>query len=221
MRRTFASLAVAAIALGTIAANEAPVMPDPVDFTFHLHGDQEVPLSDDDGYATFGKLVMDTTAPTQANPQSRQLTNYVGGPNTKCSDNAFFPTWVGWIGNGTVKGDATLTIDVVGGLGGNVEVRIWADTAGGCNDANVLPFKSVVKALPMGNGKLTVTLPLDGLDPTSEMKLMIVPTATSPTSQARFVYDSTTYKATLSFSCQPDAIDSTKPKATDGTCRAF
>lgn len=196
------------------------ITPDPIDFTFHLHGNEAVPFTDDEMYAVAPVQVMDTTPPT-GDFQSRQLTNYVGGPNTACSQNGFFPTWEGFVGNGTIVGDATLDIDVVGGLGGPVEVRIWSDSpGGGCNDANVAPTVTTTANLPSGNGKLTVALPMDGIDPMWQLKVMILPTLLSPTSQARFLYDGAEYDATLSFTCQPDDVE-TQEDADAATCLPF
>ncbi len=208
MRRLTTTLLAAALPLTLLAftAGEGePVTADPMEFVFHLHGDSEVPLTDDEVYASSGNQVMDTLAPT-GDAQTRQLLNGVVSPNTNCSENALFPTWVGYIGNGTIVGDATLSIDVVGGTGGDVEVRVWTDTTGGCNDASVAPHITTMGTLPVGAGTMEVTIPTDGLDPLFEMKVMFVAADTSPTSQGRFVYDSAEFDATISFTCQPDEV---------------
>lgn len=220
MRRILATAATAALALTAVAAGEDPeFVPDPIEFTFHLHGDEATPISDDDVYATSGNQVMDTTAPS-GDFQSRQLLNYVGGPNTACSDNALFPTWVGYVGKGSVVGNATLEIDVVGSTGGPIDVRIWTDTGGGCNESNVAPHAVKRTNLPVGQGRLSVELPTNGLDPQFEMKVMIVPAATSPTAQGRFLYDGADYQATLSFTCQPDPVK-TEAELAGANCLPF
>ncbi len=193
------------------------VVPDPIDFVFHLHGDEGTAYTDDEVYATSGNQVMDTT-PAEGDFQSRQFLNYVGGPNGECSDNALFPTWTGYVGEGTIASDATLSIDVVGGLGGTVEVRLWTDTGGGCNEANVPPHAVTTANLPAGNGTFEVAVPAAGLDPTYELKVMLVPT--SPDAQGRLLYDGAEYDATLSFTCQPDAV-ATAEEAAEADCLPF
>lgn len=192
-------------------------VPAPIDFVFHLHGDEDIAWTDDEVYATSGNQLMDTT-PASGDYQSRQFLNYVRGPNPNCSDNALFPTWVGYVGEGTVVGDATLSIDVVGALGGTVEVRIWTDTGGGCNESNVVPHAVTTANLPVGSGTFEVAVPTDGLDPLFEMKVMLVPT--SPDAQGRLLYDGADYDATLSFTCQPDETD-TAEAAAEADCLPF
>ena len=194
-----------------------PIVPEPVDFVFHLHGDEDTAWTDDEVYATSGNQVMDTS-PAEGDFQSRQFLNYAVGPNSDCSDNALFPTWVGFVGEGTVVGDATLSIDVVGALGGTVEVRIWTDTGGGCNESSVAPHAVTTANLPLGNGTFEVAVPTDGLDPLYEMKVMLVPT--SPDAQGRLLYDGADYDATLSFTCQPDAVE-TADEAAAADCLPF
>lgn len=194
-----------------------PIVPDPVEFVFHLHGDEEVAYTDDEVYATSGNQTMDT-APAEGDFQSRQFLNYVGGPNSACSDNALFPTWTGFVGEGTITSDATLRIDVAGSLGGTVEVRLWTDTGGGCNEANVPPHAVTTANLPIGTGSFEVAIPAGGLDPTFELKVMLVPT--SPDAQARLLYDGADYDATLSFTCQPDAVE-TAEAAAEADCLPF
>lgn len=203
----------------TTAEEPTTITPDPIEFVFHLHGDEDTPVTDDEVYATSGNQVMDTAPPT-GNPQSRQLLNYLGGPNTACSDNALFPTWVGYVGAGEVVSDATLTIDVYGSAGGNVDVRVWTDTGGGCNESNVPPHAVTTAALPVGQGHLVVDLPTTGLDPLYEMKIMIVPSGFPSPAQGRFVYDSPEFDATLTFTCQPDDVE-TEEEAAGADCLPF
>ncbi len=226
MRRTLAALATAALALTAIAAGDgvdAAEIAEPIEFAFHLHGDEDAPLTDDEVYGTSGNQTMDLIAAT-GDPQTRQLVNGVVSPNTACSENALFPTWTGWVGRGTVVGDATLTIDVVGGMGGDVDIRVWTDTTGGCNEENVAPHVLATGTMPIGAGTMQVTIPTDGLDPHFEMKIMLVAADTSPTSQGRFVYDGADYDATLSFTCQPDAIptdEAGEPEYANADCLPF
>lgn len=230
MRRIVPTLLAAALPLSMLAfapantdetstepATESPaedeattVTPDPIDFVFHLHGDEDLAYVDDEVYATSGNQVMDTAAPS-GDFQSRAFLNYGVGPNSACSDNALFPTWVGYVGKGTIASDATLSIDVVGGMGGTVEVRLWTDTGGGCNESNV-PADAVTTAnLPVGAGTFEVAIPATGLDPLYELKVMLVPT--SPDAQGRLLYDGADYDATLSFTCQPDDVDTAEDAA--------
>lgn len=195
------------------------VTPDPIEVAFHLHGDDATPTIDDDYVATLGgpPLVMDRT-PGDAG-ESRQLLNYVGGPNTQCTGNNLFPTWSGYIGDGTIASDATLTLDVTGALGGTVNVAVWADVTGqNCNEAYIQPDALTTAALPVGNGTLEVTVPLEGIDPDFSLLLMVYPDTADPTAQGRVHYDDGV--ATLTFTCQPDDV-ATAEEAADADCMPF
>lgn len=193
--------------------------PAPVDFTFHLHGDPTVAGTDDDyaGQLGAGPLTMDLV-PGDAG-ESRQLLNYVGGPNTECTGNSLFPTWSGYIGEGTVVSDGKLTLDVAAGLGGTVNVAIWADVTGqNCNDAFIQPDVLAQGTLPVGPGLLEVDLPMADLDPDFSILLMVYPETSDPTAQGRINYDDGI--ATLNFTCQPDDVD-TAEEAETADCLPF
>ena len=198
----------------------ATVTPDPVEVVFHLHGGTDTAYIDDDD-PLGGGMPMDREAPSSSEFESMQLLNYVGGPNTQCTGNGLFPTWDGYIGNGTVDGTAVLEFDVVGSPGGTAVVDLWADvTAQNCNEAYIAPDASVEFTLPAGAGRATVEIPLDGLDPDFQLRMMLRANTGDPLSQGRVLYDGTDYDATLTLTCQPDAV-ATQDEAAAADCMPF
>lgn len=199
MRRTPAAIAAALLATSLIAttdgAEELP--PEPVEYTFHLHGSQTV---DEAGHGILDPFpAMDLTAPTEATPKSKQMLNYVGGPNTQCSGNNLFPTWQGFV-DGIVSGPVTLSLPMIGN-GDDVEVRVFKDTAQQCNEAYVSPIGSAIAASPSGPGTLEVTIPVPAQGANVAYALIVMVVPAEPTAQARALYDSTDYDATLTFTC--------------------
>lgn len=209
----------------------ATVTPDPIDVTYHMHGDAETAYTDDAYYATStldGVLTMDRTAP-EGDFDSQQLKNYSQGPNASCSGNGLFLTWKGWMGRGTATGEAIFAFDVVGSTGGEVTVEVYADTAGECNEEYIEPVATTDVVIPVGAGRAEAVLDLEGVAPSTSLTVQVravsnpraidnpvdnpgAPIWTSavaaqdPTVHARVLYDGADYDATLSFTCQPDDI---------------
>lgn len=199
-------------------------LPDPIDVEMFLHGSDSAQFTDDDDALGDG-MKMDRTAP-EGDFDSKQIFNYVAGPNPSCTGNGLLPTWTGFVGEGTIVGDATLTFDVVASTPGQVQVELWADQgAGSCNEAYVEPDVVTVVDLPAGSGTVEAVLPTDGLDPAATFLLVVKPlesgpVAFSPEHQARMVYDSPDFAASLTFTCQPDALGEGETAA-DATCLPF
>jgi hypothetical protein len=63
-------------------------------------------------------------------PKSKQITNYLVGPNDQCAGNNLFPVWIGDV-KGTVVGKMKLTFTAVS-TPGKVDVRVWPDVASLC-----------------------------------------------------------------------------------------
>lgn len=226
MRRLAAlALAVPVLAAGLIAADTGETPPEPIDYTFHLHGESAVDetsrTSLDDDY-----LPMDFTAPTASEPDSRFVTNYSRGPNRSCSGNNLFPTWSGIL-TGSLVDQIEVTIPAVGTTG-EVAIDVFADALGGCNEEYVAPVASATATIPQGAGSITVTIPLDEpIHVEYQLAVMVsVPTYlvevhgpqpqrfVDPTYQARLLYDSVDYQATVAVTCQPDDV----PGETGETC---
>ena len=208
------------------------LVPDPVGVTMYFHGDDAVDVSDDDTYAgdSGGILEMDRTAPADNSYETRQLVNYVQGPNASCSGNGLFPVWRGWVGEGTLTGFGTVTFRSLGSVGGDVVVDVFADVTGNlCNADYVEPVASAQVTLPMGEGEVQAVLDLDGVEPGSSLTVQVRPADSPakteppvdnpgspfwpaaiaphhPQSQTRIVYDGTNFLSNISFTCQPDPV---------------
>lgn len=206
--------------------------PDPISVTMYFHGDDTVDVIDDDTYAgaTGGILSMDRTAPTDNSYETRQLVNYLQGPNAACSGNGLFPVWTGWVGDGTLSGFGTVTFRSLGSVGGDVLVEVFADVTGTqCNESYVEPVATTQVTLPAGEGEVTAVLDLDGVEPDSSIMVQLRPVDSPastenpiddpgapiwpaaiaphhPQSQTRIVYDGTNFLSNISFTCQPDDV---------------
>lgn len=216
---------------GAGAEQDTTDLPDPVDVTMYFHGDDEVDVVDDNTTSPTGSaLLMDRTAPTDNSYETKQLVNYVQGPNARCAGNSLLPIWSGFVGNGTLTGFGTVTFRSLGSVGGDVIVEVFTDVSGqACNEAYPEPAASTQVTLPAGEGEVTAVLDLDGVDPTSSLMVQLRP-ADSPTktanpvpdpgaptwpafitphhplSQTRVVYDGTSFLSNISFTCQPDEV---------------
>lgn len=220
-------------ATATAVADAAPgdvITPAPIEVTYHLHGDDGQAYVDEDAYATTGGVLpMDREAPT-GDFDSQHLKNYAQGPNARCAGNGLFPVWNGFLGRGTLTGEATLAFDVVASTPGPVTVEVFADVSGqACNEAYPEPVASTTVTLPAGSGRVEAPIDLTGVDP--DVYLMVQlragdsPLATDvpldnpgspiwpaaiapldPTTQGRILYGGADYDATLTLTCQPDDI---------------
>lgn len=201
------------------------ITPEPVEVTMYFHGAGDRYVDEDQWLA--GPPPMDRNAPTSDDFESKQLTNYVVGPNHSCAGNGLWPVWVGYVGEGTLVGDATVTFDVVGALPGNVTVNVWADVSGqACNEAYPEPDATATVALPAGAGTVEVPLPTDGLAPEFQLMVQIQPAADGPAdrggpaNQGRVLYDGADYPSAITFTCQPDDVE-TAEEAEAADCSPF
>lgn len=240
MRRPLIALLTAALAVSMLAftpssteggtttdestTTETPTLitPAPVDDTLYFHGADERYVDENEWLD--GLPPMDRTEPTGSEFESKQLLNYAVGPNSACAGNGLWPVWVGFVGEGTIVDDATVTFDVVGAIPGNVTVNVWADVSGtSCNDAYPEPDATATVALPVGAGTVEVTLPTAGLSPDFQLMVQLQPASDGPaglfhpTNQGRVLYDSADYLSSISFTCQPDDVE-TEEEATAADC---
>ena len=239
MRRTTTALLAAALPL-SLAFAPAPsgttggepgttVTPAPIEVTYHMHGDDDAAYVDENAYAAGGILPMDREAPT-GDFESQSLKNYGQGPNAACAGNALFPVWSGFMGKGTVLGEAVFAFDVVGSTGGPVTIDVFVDvSAQACNEAYPEPAASATVALPAGAGRVEAALDLEGVAPGAYLMVQVRPADSAngqpnpvpnpgapvwpgavlpldPTAQGRLLYDSPDYDATLTMTCQPDDV---------------
>ncbi len=196
----------------TETATETPTeAPGPVyeDITFYLHGTERVGDLD---MSTLGHMPMDTTAPTATQTASRQILNYVRGPNAKCSGNWLFPTWDGVI-DGQVQGNVKVTLQTLTHPGNSYTVELFADGGGGCNDSYVPPVAT--KTLSFAPGQATTEILFENVDFTvgGQLTLMVRPASNPPIDtpagpqasqqphQGRVFYDSTTVKSRIELKC--------------------
>ena len=258
MRRTLTTLLAAALPLSLIAfapttsddtsdPNPGPettetepttITPDPIGVTMYFHGDDGVQVVDEDSYATRdGILDMDRTAPSDNSYETRQITNYVQGPNARCAGNGLLPVWVGFFGKGTIEGFGTVTLRVLGGTGGPVTVDVVTDVTGqACTEAYPEPVASATVNTPLGEGEITAVLDLDGVradaylmvqvrgadsesgvdNPVANPGAPIWPGRIAPTdasAQGRVVYDGTSFLSNITFTCQPDDVETAEAAA--------
>lgn len=200
-----AGIVAASLAGPAIAAKKAKAVPT----TLYLHGTTAV--GEVDNYplvASATYMKMDTTEPSGAEPKSKFFTNYVGGPNTECAGNDFFPVWVGDVA-GTIKGDVKVTFNTIASPGGVVDVQVWPDVASQLCTNETLgafdypePAGQVRVDIPAGPGSVEAVI--EGVNFTAGSKLMLQLTpAIDKPFVGRALYDSTSYVSKIEFSCTP------------------
>lgn len=132
--------------------------PKPVPVTMYLHGTQpmgeaEIP----DAWQSMAWMAMDETEPSGSSSKSIFVTNYVAGPNSNCSGNGLLPVWKGEI-TGKITGPITLQLHTAASPGAIIDVRLFADASGGCNDAAQPPVAEVTAlSVAPGQGVTEVT----------------------------------------------------------------
>lgn len=186
--------------------------PDPIDVTMYMHGEGDRYVDETSYELGGGPKSMDRTAPEATDFDSMQLLNYAAGPNPNCAGNSLFPVWTGFVGEGTIVGDATVTLHVMGATGGDVTVNVWTDVTGqACNESYPTPAATADVTLPTGDGAVEVSLPTDGIAPGASLMVQVQPTTSGPlsfmpTTQARVLYDGIDHQTSISFTCQPDDV---------------
>jgi len=181
----------------------------PVATTLFLHGEETIGEVENYAFVSTGTYFsMDTEEPAGAEPKSKQLTNYVGGPNTNCTGNDFFPVWVGTLA-GQVKGDVKVTFHTIATPGAQVDVRIWPDVSSQLCTNETLgvddypePAGEVRVDLPAGPGSVEAVI--EGVDfkATSVVMLQLTPAIETPF-VGRALYDATSHLSKMEFQCIP------------------
>ncbi len=154
--------------------------------TLYLHGTQ--PAGELESFAGTSDvntyLPMDTNEPA-GGPRSKQLLNYVRGPNTQCAGNNLFPVWTGQF-VGKVTGTVKVSFQVVS-TGGQVDVRVWPDVVGqACTNETLGVFEYIEPAvsrtadLPVGQGIVEVELQGANFTATHSLMLQLTPVVETP-----------------------------------------
>ena len=205
MRRVLTVGLVGGLLFGSVATadaakkkkKKAPVKT--VATSLYLHSDYPVGEAEAPTNLAEGAVaVMDKNKPTNPAPRSRSV---FGVGNDQCSGNgAVFPTWMGNL-QGTIKGDAKLTLHFASAPA-TFTARIWTDTPeGSCNDAYIPPAKEVSVTVPAGQSKVVVVFPKLNLK--AQANVMIELLTASPAAQGRVLYDSPSAESVLQFQCAP------------------
>jgi hypothetical protein len=203
-----ATLVVASLAADAGAKKRAR----PVNTRLYLHGTSP---ADEVDYGALGDAypTMDPKKPAGGAPKSKQITNYLAGPNDQCAGNNLFPVWVGDL-KGTVVGKMKLTFTTVS-TPGKVDVRVWPDVASllctselAETNAYPRPAAEVTVNLPPGGGTVKAVTKKVRFRATRSLMVQITP-ATGPAADlldpfvARVVYDSPEFASSLQFKCIP------------------
>jgi hypothetical protein len=202
-----ATLVVASLAADAGAKKRAK----PVNTKLYLHGTS---AADEMDYGALGDAypTMDPKKPAAGEPKSKQITNYVAGPNDQCAGNNLFPVWIGDV-KGTVVGKMKLSFTAVS-TPGKVDVRVWPDVASLLCTSDLAetndypkPAAEVTVDLPPGGGTVKAVTKSVRFRATRSLMVQITPD-TGPTGHldpfvARVIYDSPEFASSLQFKCIP------------------
>jgi hypothetical protein len=198
----------------------------PVATKLFLHGETVVGENDSFSLLAEGYLPMDSTEPTGSEPKSRQITNYLAGPNYRCAGNNLFPVWSGPL-SGTVKGDVKFTFSTVG-TPGPVVVRMWPDVGSSLCDSSTTgasdyidPAGEVQVELPPGQGQVEAVMEDVNFKAIGSLVIQVSPAVAVDLPEpagsvlaplvSRILYDSTDFASSIEFSCIPASGKSCTP----------
>lgn len=211
MRRTAAIVLAIVLAVAVLAPAQAAKKRKkearPVATTLYFHGTE--PLGELESFSLISDqyLKMDPNEPTGSEPRSKQITNYVAGPNTQCAGNTLFPVWVGEL-SGKVVGDVKVIFHTIS-TPGSVDVRVWADVASLlCNSATAgtmdypTPDGEVRVALPPGPATVEAVIEDVSFEVGSVLMVQLTPVILPPFF-GRVLYDSTDTPSRIELSCVP------------------
>ena len=221
MKRIIATAATLLVVVGMMSAPAtAKKAKKAVATTFYLHGNEVVGESESFSVVADTYLPMDATEPSGAEPKSKFITNYLGGPNSMCAGNNLFPVWRGDIA-GTIKGDMKFTFHTVG-TPGPVEIRVWPDVGSSMcttenpaspSDAYPDPAGAVTVDLPPGPGTTEATIKGVNFKAAGSIIVQVSPTVAvdipSPGGSilnpfvSRILYDTPDFASSLEFKCIP------------------
>ncbi len=132
MKKTIASLAIAGLVVGSLAGpaiagkKKKKKAPAPVETTLFFHGTEQFGEMDTPPLVGGPVLPMDASEPS-GEEKSKQIDNYVVGPNVQCAGNNLFGSWLGDV-VGTVS-EVKVTFAAIG-TPGLVDINVWADLPG-------------------------------------------------------------------------------------------
>ena len=208
MRKPLAIAILAGLVAASLAAPAFAAKKKPVATTLYLHGTEVVGETESMAIVAPGYFSMDATEPSGSEPKSKQLTNYVAGPNTQCAGNELFPVWVGDL-SGTVKGDVTVTFHTISTPAAAVDVRIWPDVNSQLCTQETLgafdypePAGEVRVNLPPGPGSVEAVIEGVNFKAGSVLMLQLTPVVEGPFF-GRVLYDSTQFVSKIDFNCIP------------------
>ncbi|MGH2818347.1 MAG: hypothetical protein ACRDJS_07815 [Actinomycetota bacterium] len=211
MKKLAASALIAGLVVASLAVDAGAARRRPVKTKLYLHGTTPVDEAD------YGALAdayprMDSKKPA-GEPKSKQITNYLVGPNDQCAGNNLFPVWIGEV-SGTIVGKMKLTFTTVS-TPGKLDVRVWPDVASllctselaGTNDYPK-PAAEVRVNLPPGGGTIAAVTKKVRFRATQSLMVQITPAAGPAEGVldpffARVVYDSPQFASSLQFKCIP------------------
>jgi len=189
--------------IGIQATGPEPPSPEAVQTTMYMDGAAPIGEGDALGFQTL-------VPQASGEEKSKQILNYVGGPNNNCAGNNLFPVFVGSL-SGTVTGDLAVKFDARS-TPGEVLIRVWPDVNGQfCNATYIQPARSAQAALPSGEGVVEVAIPGDPFDVGSYIMVQVSPAPVTISEDppvnglspfvARMFYGTTASR--VEFSCVP------------------
>jgi hypothetical protein len=219
MKKLLVLTVLAGLLLAPLSAS-AGKKAKPVSTKLFLHGATVIGENDSFSLVAEGYLPMDATEPAGAEPKSRQITNYLIGPNTQCAGNNLFPVWSGPV-SGTIKGDMKLTFSTVG-TPGSVVVRVWPDVGSSLCDSAATgtseypdPAGEVTVELPPGEGTVEAVMKGVNFKAIGSVIVQISPVVAVDVPDpggsvlnpvlARVLYDTPDFASALEFKCIPSS----------------
>lgn len=219
VKRYIAVIMVLGLVFGGVTSAEAAKKKrKPVKTTLYLHGAHPVGEANlPDSWLNDLYHEMNTTEPDAAEPKSQFVTNYLVGPNPRCSGNGLLPVWRAAM-SGTISGDVKATLHTAATPGARVVVELYPDGAGGCttdnpvsqSDAWVEPVAAVIVDVPPGHGVLDITFEGVKAEVLSHLLFQVKPDVevTTPDElfapgQVRLLYDSVDMASNIEIPCIP------------------
>ncbi|MGH2739841.1 MAG: hypothetical protein ACRDH6_05090 [Actinomycetota bacterium] len=210
MRRVVTVVLAAGLLIAGIGAPADAKKAKGVKTVLYLHGTSG--FGEEDSFVHNSDfLPMDVKKPTGSS-KSKQITNYVVGPNVNCAGNNLFPVWIGNV-SGKITGDIKVTFPTQG-TPGTILIRVWPDTAADgaalCNESYPKPAGEVEASL---GATVEAVIPKVNFTAKSFLLFQVSPViefdipdpggAILSPFVARIQYDSPDAPASIEFTCTP------------------
>lgn len=202
-------------ALALPAAAKKKKKAKPVATTLYFEGNETIGETESFTLIADGYLALTPEEPGDGTPKSKQLTNYVRGPNNQCAGNSLWPVYVGEL-SGKVQGEMKVVFHTAS-TPGEVLVRVWPDVMSQMCTQETLgafdypePAAEMTVAVPPGPGEVEAVFEDVNFEAVAGLMVQISPVVMDtpagsvfPPLVGRVLYGASSTPSRIEFGCIP------------------